>query len=73
MKLQKFCTGCQQYRDPDKLTKVLRNKVYRNICDICLHKASVSIYAKVKNDRLRTALYPSESIDARDTKRVTKK
>jgi hypothetical protein len=45
---KKFCAGCQTFRFLSEGQRVLRNKNYRWICNVCLAKTNKSPYTKVK-------------------------
>lgn len=47
--MNRFCTGCQQFRRPEDGKKEKRGKVTRWICNWCLARKNISIYqSKVK-------------------------
>ena len=48
--MNKFCTGCQQYRKEENGKRVKRGKITRWICHICIAKTNVSPYTKEKKD-----------------------
>jgi hypothetical protein len=42
--MKKFCSGCQQLREESDGKKVLRGRITRWMCNICLEKKNVSLY-----------------------------
>jgi len=42
--MKKFCSGCQQLREESDGKKVLRGRITRWMCNICLDKRNVSLY-----------------------------
>jgi len=47
--VEKFCAGCQNFRDIKDGKNVMRNKRNRWICNICIERSNQSPYLSKKN------------------------